>query len=144
MRTYLLAALSVLALTASAQKKNKTAEQFSKTITANDLKTHLYILAGPEMEGRETGMEGQRKAAEYLKQQFQRIGIAPANNGNYEQFYPLYKDTLKEAKISIGGSNFEFGKDFSAISNKVKSRNEAQVRTKFHEFLHTKKMNQLV
>ena len=70
MRTYLLAALSVLALTASAQKKNKTAEQFSKTITANDLKTHLYILAGPEMEGRETGMEGQRKAAEYLKQQF--------------------------------------------------------------------------
>ena len=114
MRTYLLAALSVLALTATAQKKNKTAEQFSKTITADELKTHLYILAGPEMEGRETGTEGQRKAAEYLKQQFQRIGIAPANNGNYEQFYPLYKDTLKAANIKIGNSSFEFGKDFSA------------------------------
>lgn len=109
-----MAALSVLALTVSAQRKNKTAEQFSKTITANDLKTHLYILAGPEMEGRETGMQGQRKAAEYLKQQFQRIGIAPANNGNYEQFYPLYKDTLKAAKITIGNNGFEFGKDFSA------------------------------
>lgn len=110
-----MAALSLLAFSTSAQKKNKTAEQYSKTITAEDLKTHLYILAGPEMEGRETGMEGQRKAADYLKQQFQRIGIAPANNGNYEQFYPLYKDSLKEAKIAIGGSNFEFGKDFAAL-----------------------------
>lgn len=119
MRIYLLAALSLLALTASAQKKNKTAEQFSKTITANDLKTHLYILAGPEMEGRETGTEGQRKAAEYLKQQFQRIGIAPANNGNYEQFYPLYKDTLKEAAVTVNSKSFEFGKDFSAALNNI-------------------------
>ncbi len=121
MRTYLFAALSLLAVSASAQKKNKTAEQFSKTITANDLKTHLYILAGPEMEGRETGMEGQRKAAEYLKQQFQRIGIAPANNGSYEQFYPLYKDTLKDAKMAINGKSFVFGKDFTAALNSINS-----------------------
>nr|WP_294903356.1 M28 family peptidase [uncultured Lacibacter sp.] len=119
MRTYLLAALSLLALSASAQKKNKTAEQFSKTITQQDLKTHLYILAGPEMEGRETGTEGQRKAAEYLKQQFQRIGIAPANNGSYEQFYPLYKDTLKDAAVAVNGKYFEFGKDFSATVNSL-------------------------
>ena len=119
MRTYLLAALCLLAFSASAQKKNKTAEQFSKTITADDLKTHLYILAGPEMEGRETGTAGQRKAADYLKQQFQRIGIAPANNGNYEQFYPLYKDTLKEAAVTVNNKSFEFGKDFSAALNNI-------------------------
>ena len=119
MRTFLLAALSLLAFSVSAQKKNKTAEQFSKTITANDLKTHLYILAAPEMEGRETGTAGQRKAAEYLKEQFQRIGIAPANNGNYEQFYPLYKDTLKDAAVSVNSKNYEFGKDFSAALNSI-------------------------
>lgn len=119
MRTYLLAALSLLALSASAQKKNKIAEQFSKTITQEDLKTHLYILAAPEMEGRETGMEGQRKAAEYLKQQFQRIGIAPANNGSYEQFYPLYKDTLKEAAVTVNSKSYEFGKDFSAALTSI-------------------------
>ena len=119
MRTLFLAALSLLAFSASAQKKNKTAEQFSKTITQQDLKTHLYILAGPEMEGRETGTAGQRKAAEYLKQQFQRIGIAPANNGNYEQFYPLYKDTLKEATVTVSNKSYEFGKDFSAALNSI-------------------------
>ena len=119
MRTFLLAAVSLLAFSVSAQKKNKAAEQFSKTITANDLKTHLYILAAPEMEGRETGTAGQRKAAEYLKEQFQRIGIAPANNGNYEQFYPLYKDTLKDAAVSVNSKNYEFGKDFSAALNSI-------------------------
>ena len=109
----------MLALTATAQKKNKAAEKFAQTILAADLQTHLYIVASPEMEGRETGTEGQRKAAEYLKQQFSKIGLAPGNNGSYEQFYPLYKDTLKDAQISINGKSFAFGKDFSAAPNSI-------------------------
>ena len=116
---YLLLAFGLLTLSATAQKKNKTAEKFSQTITAADLKTHLYILADPAMEGRETGTAGQRKAAEYLKQEFKRIGIAPANNGNYEQFYPLYKDTLLDASVNIGGNSYLFGKDFTAMTNNI-------------------------
>jgi len=79
MRSSLLFVFSLFTLFVVAQKKNKSAEKFSQTITAADLKTMLYVLAGPEMEGRETGTEGQRKAAEFLKQQFQRIGIAAGN-----------------------------------------------------------------
>ncbi|MEQ1797691.1 MAG: M28 family peptidase [Lacibacter sp.] len=119
MRNYLLLAFGLLTLSVSAQKKNKIAEKFSQTITAADLKTHLYILADPAMEGRETGTAGQRKAAEYLKQQFQRIGIAAANNGNYEQFYPLYKDTLLDASVNIGGNSYLFGKDFTATTTSI-------------------------
>lgn len=119
MKNYLLLACSFLTLSVSAQKKNKTAEKFAQTITAADLKTHLYILASPEMEGRETGTEGQRKAAAYIKEQFQRIGLAPGNNGNYEQFYPIYKDTLTGAAVSVGSNNYSFGKDFSAMINNV-------------------------
>lgn len=119
MRNYLLLAFSLLMLSVSAQKKNKTAEKFAQTITAADLKTHLYLLAATDMEGRETGTAGQRKAAAYLKQQFQRIGITPANNGNYEQFYPLFKDTLLDASVNISGNSYQFGKDFSAMLNTV-------------------------
>ena len=119
MRTSLLLLFSLLTIIAEAQKKNKSAVKFSQTITAADLKTMLYVLASPEMEGRETGTEGQRKAAEYLKQQFQRIGIAEGNNGNYEQFYPVYKDTLTEAKVQINGNNYSFGKDFTALLNSI-------------------------
>jgi Peptidase family M28 len=112
MRTPFLIVFSLFTLFAEAQKKNKSAEKFSQTITAADLKTMLYVLAGPEMEGRETGTEGQRKAAEYLKQQFQRIGIAAGNHGNYEQYYPIYKDTLTDAVLQINGKDLVFVKDF--------------------------------
>lgn len=37
---------------AIAQKKDKTAEKMAKTITAEDMKKHLYIIASKEMEGR--------------------------------------------------------------------------------------------
>lgn len=119
MRTFLIIACSLFALTASAQKKNKTAEKFAQTISAADLKNYLFVLASPEMQGRETGTEGQRKAAEYLKQQFQRMGIAAGNNGNYEQGYAVYKDTLKDAAVTINNKSYELGKDFSAMANSV-------------------------
>ncbi len=121
MKNFVLFVLCLLALSATAQKKNKTAEKFAQSITAADLKTHLYILASPEMEGRETGTEGQRRAAEYLKQQFQRIGITPGNNGNWEQFYPVYRDTLKDAQININGIAYQFGKDFTATLTGINS-----------------------
>ncbi|MBX9785290.1 MAG: M28 family peptidase [Chitinophagaceae bacterium] len=113
MKKYMMAVCCLLSIHTFAQKKNKTAEKFSQTILADDLKNHLYILAAPDMEGRETGTAGQRKAAEYLKQQFAKIGLTPGNNGSYEQFYPFYKDTLKESQLIINGKQNEFGKDFT-------------------------------
>lgn len=119
MKKLLIVLCGLLALHTSAQKKNKTAEKYAQTILTADLQTHLFIVAAPEMEGRETGTEGQRKAAEYLKQQFTKIGITPGNNGSFEQFYPLYKDTLKEAQMSINGKSYVFGKDFTAALNSI-------------------------
>ena len=65
-------------LYASAQKNAKP-DAYAKTITTADLKKHLYILAAPEMEGRETGTEGQRKAAAYLVDYFKGLGLQPGN-----------------------------------------------------------------
>jgi hypothetical protein len=55
-------------------------EAYAKTITAEDLKRHLYIVASKEMAGRETGMPGERKAAAYIENEFKRIGLQPGNN----------------------------------------------------------------
>jgi hypothetical protein len=46
MKQLIVLACTLSVFAAAAQKKNKTAEKFAKTITAADLKTHLYILAG--------------------------------------------------------------------------------------------------
>ena len=46
--------------------------KYMNTITAAELKTHLYIVASDEMEGRDTGTKGQKKAGEYLINQYKK------------------------------------------------------------------------
>ena len=61
-------------------------EKYANTITAADLKTHLYIYAGDEMRGRMTGSEGQKMAAEYLRSFYKKEGIpSPVKELNYYQ-----------------------------------------------------------
>lgn len=44
-----------------------------KIITAEDLKTMLYVVASDEMEGRETGSKGQKKAGLYMIEQYKKM-----------------------------------------------------------------------
>jgi len=74
-------------------------QQFANTITATDLEKHLRILAADDMEGRETGMAGQRKAADYIANQFAVEGLKPLvkeTDGKlaYLQPFTLYKKNV--------------------------------------------------
>ncbi|HEY8387533.1 MAG TPA: M28 family peptidase [Parasegetibacter sp.] len=103
---------------ALAQKNTlKGADKFGKTITAEDFKKHLYIIAGPEMEGRETATEGERKAAAYITDFFKSIGLPPGNNGSYFQPFPVYSDQFKSAAIEVNGVALEIDKDFAVPSS---------------------------
>lgn len=51
------------------------APPFAATITAADLKSYLEVLASDEFQGRETGTEGQRKAAEFIAKHFEKLGL---------------------------------------------------------------------
>jgi Peptidase family M28/PA domain len=87
--------------------------KYAGVITGKSLNKHLSIIAGADMEGRETGTEGQRKAATYIENQFKAIGLKPVPSLNgYQQFYPLYQDSLKSAELTIAGKAAEYGKDF--------------------------------
>lgn len=108
----------ILSTTTGFAQKKANPETYAKTITATDLKRHLYIIAGPEMEGRETGTEGEYKAAAYIENEFKRIGLEPANNGSYRMYYPVYKDSLLHAKLEINGTQYTLDKDFNVnLSN---------------------------
>lgn len=68
---------------------NSDPVKYMNTITAGELKTHLYIVASDEMEGRETGSAGQKKAGEYLIKQYQSDKIPfPKGAENYYQKVP--------------------------------------------------------
>ena len=90
-----------------------SAWKFAATITQQGLKKQLTVIASADMEGRETGTEGQRKAAAYIEKQFKEIGLkTPASLKVYQQFYALLKDTLIPKTFKIGKKKYEFGTDY--------------------------------
>ncbi len=107
-------------LYASAQKMARP-DAYAKTITAEDLKKHLYTIASPEMEGRETGTEGQRKAAAYIESYFKSLGLKPGNGDGYQLYYPIYQDSLLSASVEVNGKAYEFDKDFGIGNNTMQA-----------------------
>ncbi|HVW63102.1 MAG TPA: M28 family peptidase [Puia sp.] len=105
----------VIAFTANAQQI-PSPDPFAKEITAEDLKTHLYRVASKEFEGRETGTEGQRKAAAYIEDQFRALGLMPGNKTSYQLYYPIFHDSLIKASIEVGGQVFHNYEDLSVVT----------------------------
>jgi len=63
--------------------------RYLKTITESELKQHLYIIASDSMQGRETGSVGQKKAGQYLIEQYKKNNISyPEDLSNYAQKVP--------------------------------------------------------
>ena len=100
-----------------AQKKDKMAEKMARTITVEDMKKHLYIIASKEMEGRETPSAGLDKAAAYIESQFKAMGLLPGNKDSYRQQYPLFRDSMTGASLKINGTSLELNKDFQPQTN---------------------------
>ena len=73
-----------------------------KSITIEELETHLTYLASDEMEGRATGEPGLDLAAKYLAEQAARIGLEPIDeNRDYFQEYTLVKKVQDHSTSSI-------------------------------------------
>ena len=87
--------LSLIALGTSCKNgalvatKNVDPTEYMKTISADDLKKHLYTIAADSMEGRETGSAGQKKAGKYLISQYQQNQVSfPKGASDYYQAVP--------------------------------------------------------
>jgi hypothetical protein len=102
--------------------QNKDAIKYASLITGDNLKKHLSVIASEEMQGRETGTEGQRKAAAYIEAQFKSIGLKTAQGmKGYQQYYPLYQDSLLNATLEIGKLNAVYGTDYVIQGNNNES-----------------------
>ncbi len=97
------------------QEKDSTAIFFANTITAHDLKKHLYVLCSDSLEGRETGEPGQKKAAIYMKDFFEReLNIQPLSqlSEGYFQKFPLTIKYPVGGELKVGEKQFSYKKDF--------------------------------
>ena len=115
MNKYLLG--GILLLTAPLAQAQDTATQYAETITPADLTKHLVIIASDSLEGRDTGSEGQKKAADYVAKHFQKYGLTPlatdsAGAKTYFQHYDLYRKTWGDVYVKADGRKFKFNEDF--------------------------------
>ena len=94
-KTAILLAITVLNVSCINSQNTENIEldatvlEFSKTIKAETLKQELYIYASDDFEGRKTGEPGQKKAINFLKEQYESMKIAsPLSEGDYFQEIP--------------------------------------------------------
>ncbi|WP_396138409.1 M28 family metallopeptidase [Flavobacterium sp.] len=71
-----LAMLTVSCSTAQKATKVADVETYKNSITSAELSKHLYIVADDNMEGRNTGEPGQKRAGEYLITEYKKNGIS--------------------------------------------------------------------
>ncbi|MBT8239256.1 MAG: M28 family peptidase [Croceitalea sp.] len=98
-------------------KEVDPAATYANTITEEELKEHLFIYASDEFEGRETGKPGQKKAVEYLVNQYKAMSInAAKSNGDYLQKVPLELSKVPEGNITVDGTTYAVGEDVLTFS----------------------------
>lgn len=106
----LLLALAIMPVLLFAQSRP---EKYAADITPAALKAKLSVIAGAEMEGRETASPGQRRAATYIENHFKMLGLKPGAAAGYQMPFAIYQDTMLDASLSINGRKLELNKDYT-------------------------------
>ena len=94
---------------------------YAATITPAGLKADLDVLASDAYEGRETGKNGQKMAADYLAKAFAADGLTGPVAGSdnpYVQHFEMNRLSADAAasNLKVGGKAFRSGKEFYAFS----------------------------
>jgi hypothetical protein len=84
-----LALVTISSTTAQNAKKVADVATFKNSITPAELSKHLYIVADDNMEGRNTGEPGQKRAGDYLINEYKKNGISfPKGASDFYQKVP--------------------------------------------------------
>lgn len=115
-------------------QRDSVALRFAATITEEQLRQHLNVLAHDSLEGRDTGKEGQKKAAAYLSAQFRSMGIPPVPapdpakiEQGYLQPFMLVEERSGSMEIAAKGDTLRFMQDIFYVNEEL--REDLAVRT---------------
>jgi hypothetical protein len=97
------------------QETDSLAEHFSREVRAGLLEKHLAVIASDAYEGRETGRKGQKMAAQYIRQEFLRLGLKPGNDTSFIQTYPLVVRKPGNIDFVVNGTGYVYKKDFYTL-----------------------------
>jgi Peptidase family M28/PA domain len=91
------------------------ATTFSQLISTDTLKKHLNIFTSDAFEGRETGTEGQKKAAAYIAQQFQNMGLPPKGDNGFLQSIAFSSQSWETNELKVNDIAFKSPTDYYAL-----------------------------
>lgn len=92
---------------------NDWSYKISTTISVKDLKDHIYTLASDEYEGRETGTDGNTKAANYIAGEFEKLGLPTiGHNESYFQPVAFTFTSWDKLTLDIGDLKYKLLRDF--------------------------------
>lgn len=95
--------LSLFYLSISAQS-NSVSLQYATLLDSSILKSNLQVLANDSLLGRETGMEGQKRAEKYIVSVLKEYAIQPAVDGEYTQLFNVVTNKLNSVSLSVDDS----------------------------------------
>src|SRR5690606_12008893 len=80
------------------------------------LKKDIGYLASDELEGRRTGSEGEKKAADYIEAWYKQENIQPYKD-QYQHVFPFVygKEQVKEIQFTINGNTLKLNEDFFVL-----------------------------
>lgn len=78
---------------AAPAKPAAAAFAFKPAIDAGDFGEHVRVLASDGFEGRAPGSPGEEQTIQYLKTQFERMGLEPGNGDSWFQTVPMMETT---------------------------------------------------
>lgn len=107
----LVAGLTVFIAGSISAQLDSIALNYAASITEEDLRTHLTVLASDDYQGRDTGKEGQKMAATYLRQAFERMGIPPIPPHQGPDLVDGYFQPFELIEERIGGLDVVSHKD---------------------------------
>jgi len=87
-----------------------SAYAFEPAIRSEDFAELVKTLSSDEFEGRGPGSPGEDKTVDYIKAQFERIGLKPGNGDSFFQTVPMTETTADESttlKIDANGKPYE-------------------------------------
>ncbi len=103
---------------------DKTVAPKMAEVDQSTLAKHIERLASDEFLGRKPFTEGEVKTVNYLKNEFEKLGVSPGNGDSYFQEVPMVEITgTPSEKMVISGKEGSFNldvlKDFVATTSKM-------------------------
>ncbi len=112
-----------------------TAPATYKSTFANsgaDFAERLKKLSSDEFEGREPGTLGERLTTAYLKDEFERMGLKPGNNGSWFQSVPTVEITLQNTDltldVAVGGGKETFAYKTDMVVGNLSAKPEVTLK----------------